>query len=398
VRRHEAGPEIILRDIIYFDSDRASSLASQFQQGLVREIQERSERVEGSSGKFGLSAPLRAESSSSTEHRRSRFESRIFHHDLLRILEDTLFEAGVAQDVNDGLDSSATEAQVDALREGFTSRPYLRCEGAVFLEDFARLKEITQKFNELTEMIATAGALPALLATPEGQQLEAEMQRLRLQLISLPDGQRKNKLTQDLVQLIMERRSILFAATELEETPEWLLEGIRLWIDAFAPDRISLRFYPSEEAPQFQVITHLERASFLDDLEQFRYLYGAEPDIKLTVFGLATSVPPHPRHHRFSATAAFRSEAERVLATSEAHAAASLTGSSHAVENPSDEAVFEAAFRGMFPGVEGLESMIRFARYPTVTVAPIAVYRTVRTAPTTESDRRGWFNAVLRRR
>jgi hypothetical protein len=372
-----ASKGIALRDIIYFDSDRAASLASQFQEGLIREIQESSERAFESSDALGSRLGIvRSDSSSGTKRTHSRLESRIFHHDLLRTLEDSLFAAGVAQDFNASLDSDDAPTRIDALRERLDAQPYVRCEGWVYLEDFARLREITGKFNELIDMIAMAGGLPALLATEEGQQLEAAMHQLQLQLINLPDGKHKTKLTQDLVQLYVQRRTLLLGAAELDEMPEWLLDGIQLWINVFASDRISLRVYPAEETPDFQVVAHLKRDSFLDDLHQFRNLYGAEPNIKLTVFGLATSVPPPPSKPRFSPMEAFRAEAASIDSAAKA---TEIESGTPAGDTPSEEAIFEAAFRGMFPGAEGLERMIGFARYPAVTVAPVAVYRSVRT-------------------
>jgi hypothetical protein len=36
---------------------------------------------------------------------------------------------------------------------------------------------------------------------------------------------------------------------------------------------------------------------------------------------------------------------------------------------------FEKAFRAMFGAMEGMESFVRYSRYPNVTVHPVAVYR-----------------------
>ena len=38
---------------------------------------------------------------------------------------------------------------------------------------------------------------------------------------------------------------------------------------------------------------------------------------------------------------------------------------------------YERAFRGVFEGMEGMEGLVRFSRYPNVTVYPLAVYRRV---------------------
>jgi hypothetical protein len=69
------------------------------------------------------------------------------------------------------------------------------------------------------------------------------------------------------------------------------------------------------------------------------------------VFGLITSLPPEVPS-TFDPLAEFRN-------------------------NPAlaESGGFEQGFRGVFTGMEGLEALVRFARYPNVTVHPIAVYR-----------------------
>ena len=42
-----------------------------------------------------------------------------------------------------------------------------------------------------------------------------------------------------------------------------------------------------------------------------------------------------------------------------------------------DQVGYERAFRAVFEGLEGMENLARFSRYPNVTVYPIAVYRRV---------------------
>jgi hypothetical protein len=40
-----------------------------------------------------------------------------------------------------------------------------------------------------------------------------------------------------------------------------------------------------------------------------------------------------------------------------------------------DRIAFEKAFRAIFAGMEGIEALVRYSRYPNVTVHPIAVFR-----------------------
>jgi len=45
-----------------------------------------------------------------------------------------------------------------------------------------------------------------------------------------------------------------------------------------------------------------------------------------------------------------------------------------------DRLAFEKAFRGVFGALEEMELIVRYSRYPNVTVHPIAVYRSLATA------------------
>ena len=87
------------------------------------------------------------------------------------------------------------------------------------------------------------------------------------------------------------------------------------------------------------------------DLEHLVYGYGNRPNVPLTVFGLITSVP-QPDESTFDPMKEFEMTvplAERVA--------------------------FEKSFRAVFGAMDGLESFVRYSRYPNVTVHPIAVYR-----------------------
>ena len=139
---------------------------------------------------------------------------------------------------------------------------------------------------------------------------------------------------------------------EVDQVPDWLIKGLRLLIETFMPTRINFRIYPFRECPSFQVLCNLKRDCFVDsDLEHLLYGYGNQPNVPLAVFGLITSLP-----------AAGGPEFEPL---SEFNDPAQL----------GPEQVFENAFRQVFVGIGGVDSFVRFSRYPNVTVHPIGVYR-----------------------
>ena len=42
-----------------------------------------------------------------------------------------------------------------------------------------------------------------------------------------------------------------------------------------------------------------------------------------------------------------------------------------------DPVAFEAAFRGLFRGFDGLDKLSKFERYPNLTVYPLAIFRDI---------------------
>ena len=82
------------------------------------------------------------------------------------------------------------------------------------------------------------------------------------------------------------------AEAQMPAPSEQTIDDIRLWISVFAPGRILARFYPFEDQPRYHVVAALKRDCFVDaDLANLLVAYGTRPTVKLTVFGLVTSVP-----------------------------------------------------------------------------------------------------------
>lgn len=90
-----------LRDLVYFDFDKAASLFSQLEQGLLREVQSSVEAAkdERNVRKYDLKL-FKPEFGGIASEKTSRLESRVLHHDLLARVEDALFEHGMAVDIN----------------------------------------------------------------------------------------------------------------------------------------------------------------------------------------------------------------------------------------------------------------------------------------------------------
>ncbi len=344
--------QLDLRDLIYFDLARCESLFSQVAGGLVREVTSGSEhrREERNLRKYDLKL-FRPEFGGVSSESTSRLESKVVHHDLLIRLEQYLFDARLATDLNDVLDPSTSSAEPirDALA-GFSS---VRAEGWAVFEDYERIKRISERFNSVMEFIGRCG-MRELEKSPDYQALMESLDDARKAAEANKD---RNQRAKDLEKLkTIERRfqAVIEEQTGLTPVDEWLLEGMGFFIDTFMPNRINLRIYPFEDTPEFQLLSNLKRDCFLDDdLENVVFAYGNRPSVRLTVLGIITAQPSKDESG-FDPMAEFASD------------------------ELSEVASFEKGFRGVFNGMEGFNRFARFSRFPNITIYPLAIYRRLR--------------------
>jgi hypothetical protein len=145
--------------------------------------------------------------------------------------------------------------------------------------------------------------------------------------------------------------ALLEEQTTVSMVDQWVLDGLKTWIDTFIPGIINLRVYPAQEHMDVQVFGHLKQKNFFDmDVSGFHFTYGSIPTEDITMLGIVTSVP-NPEDAEFNPHQEFQSG-----------------------ELSSREAV-ERGFRGVFRGFETFEQMVRTCRYPRVLVYPLLVYR-----------------------
>lgn len=340
---------IELRDILYFDFEKAASLISQVDEGLSKERTEHDEKTEEQRNirRYDLLKIFKAEFGGISEDKRSTIETKILHHDLLGRLEDFLFQSGFAVDVN----QIGEKDNLRDTRNQFESSPYLRAEGWCAIEDFDRVYEITHKFNDILDFVKRS----ELENLTDKDKVLSRLKELDLA------GESNSR---EFKELSTRRKNIdkeVKKAIDWERLPSELFQGIRDWIDTLARHRLNIRLIPFEKYREFQVIANLKRNCFVDeDLDHLLFGYGTQPNIRLSVFGLVTSVPSQHDNDTFD-----------VYEEDDADIDA-------AEPENDDVANVERAFRALFPAIRGMEKFTSFHHYPRLVVHPIAVYRNIR--------------------
>jgi hypothetical protein len=112
----------IIRDLIYFDFDKAASIWSQFEEGLLERtsVTEDLGKDRAAGTRFGI--PGVAEASLGVDYlqKTSKLQSKTLHHDLLNRVETGLTESGLVTDLSK-LGGSVTTAQ--QVRSALGGRP-----------------------------------------------------------------------------------------------------------------------------------------------------------------------------------------------------------------------------------------------------------------------------------
>jgi len=338
----------MVRDLLYFDFDKAASIWSQFEAGLVERtsVTEDTGKDRAAGTRFGIPGVAEANLGVDYIQKRSILQSKTLHHDLLNRVEESLRRAGLVADL---ADQPSDTSSPDAIRAAIGRRPYLLAAGNSVLEDYRRILAIAEKFNEIIGFIVKASQESAKKSAPylELMQMISDQEKATDQL-----RDRNQKAVAKSQVSKMRRQVDELLKPQLDSVDDWLVQGMRLFINTFMSTRINFRIYPFSECPGFQVLCNLKRDCFVDsDLEHLLYGYSNRPNVPLAVFGLITSLPPK-EPAAFDPMKEFQDDPE--LAKS---------------------AAFEQGFRGVFGGMEGMEAIVRFSRYPNVTVHPIAVYR-----------------------
>lgn len=339
-----------LRDLIYLDAGKAASIYSQLAGGLPGETQQVLETASVAKVAAGVFVPMAALGSNlESSERRGLTESSVMHHSLLVRVEEEIESRGLITVMSE----SYPFLNLDALRLSLTGSSYLRADGWATVDDYLRLQLIASNLKSIIEFV-TKSAVETLKKSDQYRGLQDQIAAAKTQVSQIKDRNQKTIANAAFRALELQVEAMLDrAGGSVGQVDDWLVEGMGHFIDVFMPGYITLRVYPFEELPEFHVLANLRRDLFVDgNPDSFLFAYGSQPNLRLTVLGLMTSLPSRSGHP-FDAMAEFEGL------------------------SADDPRTFEKAFRTIFAALRPMEDLVRFSRYPNVTIHPIALYRTI---------------------
>lgn len=333
--------EFTLRDLIYFDFEKAASIFSQVEGGLLQETQTGVEADHDKTQTHKIDLKIyKPEFEKVSSEKTSQLESRILHHDLLIRIEEKLDGLGVLVDLNNEFDNSNANAEL--IRSKLSGASYVRAKGWASIEDYKQIYKIIGKFNELADYIEKC----CLINKKEYKEI---VEQLKIAKVEGNDG--KNKSARIKARNLEDDLKKLEQIKEITPLEKWFIDGLSLFIDTLMPERINFRVYPFESVPEFQVIANLKRECFVDgNLDNILFAYGIRPNVKLTIIGLITSIPSRDG-----------TEFKPIVQVSSE------------VNKPD----LSEAFQNLFVSMQGIENLVRFSKYPNITIYPLAVYHSI---------------------
>jgi hypothetical protein len=336
-----------VKDLIYFDYDKAKSLNSQLSGGIVSEITRAIEEQGGLQSEFGFDIKLlKAKVGATADEKTIKTERIELYHELLNEVESKLTKKNVLKDLNQALTTdSKTFNDFLGNVPGYT---YVKANGWSSFEDYGRFKNIMANFNDIQRLIYAS----ALENNPE---IIAQ----RKQINDLKKGLKKSQNHKELNRLKAAEKSfdkIIEEHSEAQLLDETFVERVKTFLDTFSPNRLNFRLAPFDSFPEFQILANLKSQFLVNgDFENVIFTYGSRPNIKLSVFGVITSCP--------------QEQDVRVNLNDEYLA--------YDEDELSEEAVYDKVFRNVFASFENFEKFFFVPSYPKIAISPIGIYREV---------------------
>jgi hypothetical protein len=350
-----------LYDYIYVDLEKVISLYSQLIGGVVEVREVSKETQQSADNKRHYDFKVFKHDAGGTEQDKSGVKETIKpHHSVLTELEEELAGKGYLIDLTDQSDSrSLRDPEFRAQLKGTLC---LKIRGRAVIEDYERIKSIAHVFPEVVKLINKSSE-STWRASPEFLDLQSEVKQIEQEIKQRKDRNERATKEQQLKSAKKSLDDLVGRVSKVDVVEQWILDGLKTWIDAFLPGIVNLRVYPSGDRPDEHVFGHLKKACFEDtDSNSFHFTYGSLPTESLTMVGIISSVPDE------------NGDSFRPLVEFEKQALA-------------DYELVERAFRGVFRGFDGMEQMIRTCRFPRVLVYPLTVYRSVEPNPAVQRTR-----------
>lgn len=340
-----------IKDLIYFDLEKAKSLISQLNGGLTSEISRAFEDESEISSGVGFDIKvIKANVGGKGREKSVRTEKSELYHELLNEIEKQLTKNNLLSNINQSF--SDWKGSFNSFMDEIPNMSYIKASGWAIFEDSERFKTILSNFNDVQRLIFKS----QLDASPELKTLKKQISELKKTVSQNPDRNIKSKELSQIKSLEKKVDFVLESHTQINLVDEDFINGVKTFLNTFTPSRLNFRLLPLEPFNDFQILSNLKENYIIDgDFKSIIYTYGTRPNIKLTIVGIITSAPRRI-DERTDPNDEFLSQSEGELDETQA---------------------FDKAFRNMYTTFEIFEKLFYVPSFPKIAISPIAIYREV---------------------
>ncbi|PVY41344.1 DUF6414 family protein [Pontibacter virosus] len=340
-----------IKDLIYFDVDKARSIISQLNGGLISEISRAFEDENEVSSGIGFDVKVvKGNVGGKNKEKILKTEKIDLYHELLNEVEKQLINNQSLSNINHCFD--IWNGSFNEFMEVIPNMNYIKATGWGMFEDFERLKKIFSNYNEVQRLIFGS----QIDNNPDVIALKLQLKEAKKAVLSNENRNTKAKELSKVVAIEKKLDTILDSETSAYLLDDDYITRIKIFLDTFSPKRLNFRLLPLEDFNSFQILSNLKSEYIVDgNLDSIIYTYGTRPNVKLTVLGIITSAP--------------RENDIRVDSKDEylIYDDNELSGVQ----------IFDRAFRGVFTSFEEFEKIFFTPSYPKIALSPIAIYREV---------------------
>lgn len=266
----------------------------------------------------------------------------------LLALESELAAQGYLLDLNQG--NARRSLRDPKLRSSLASTLCVKVTGSAVIEDYPRIRQALEALPATVDFVNKS--LHASVRTSDDfRQTELTIAAEAEQLNENFDRNSRAASQSRIAQMKADLDDAINAATAVHGVEQWVLDGLKTWIDNHLTGIVNLRVYLSPEFADEQVFGNLKRECFLEqNPDALSFSLGSDPSSSITLVGIITSVPAE-NGDRFDPLAEFDQEALSKLQT------------------------FEKGNRDVLKRINTLEQLARTDYFPRVMVQPLLVYR-----------------------
>lgn len=320
-----------IKEFLYFDFDKAISIYSQLEDGLINSEESSSSTGENIKPGFGASIPgLKLGLEGEKIKNLSKLETKVLHHNVLQRIEERLSKEGILYKLNVEQKFSSVSEVLNKMKDV----SYFSAEGWCTIENLKRLNNLLPGYNKTIDFIEQC----AQSSIKTHKEYKDELVHM---------GVEQKNAQKEATKL----RNNALENSKIERLDKNLIKGMTDFFKEYLEERIQFRMQPLECMREFQLLSQLKDECFTESNENYmHYCYGLNPNFKLSVFGIVTSVPGSHSDKLFKPDFDLKSE----------------TGA------------IELQLRTFIEAFENLKSIVSFYRYPNVVFHPIAIYRSIR--------------------